>query len=95
MKKIIVVILLGFLSLGLLSCKMFKTEVVSYENEIKLTYDSDLSGHLAYDEETLPSYTIKFSGKVNITKQRTGEYECIFSQNDDFFVSKIIEVIIN
>ena len=94
MKKGIIVLLLGILILGLGSCNIFKTEVVSYENEIKLSYDSDLSGHLAYDESTLPSYTIKFNGKVNITKQRTGEYECIFSQNDDFFVSKIIESII-
>ena len=94
MKKILLVsLVIGIISL-LLSCNIFKTEVVEYENEIKLTYDSELSGHLAYDEATLPSYTIKFTGKVNITKQRTGEYECIFSNNDDFFVSTIVSSII-
>ena len=94
MKRIGLLLLSVLLVIVLSSCNLFKTELVSYENEITLSYDSDLSGHLAYDEATLPSYTIKFSGKVNITKQRTGEYECIFSGNDDFFVSKIVEAII-
>lgn len=95
MKKILLFILILSFSLLFISCNIFKTEVVEYENEIKLTFDQDLSGHLAYDEDTLPSYTITFDGKVNITKQRTGAYECIFSNNDDFFVSKIVEKIIN
>lgn len=95
MKKILALILLLSVSLILTSCSIFKTEVVSYENEIPLTFDSDLKGHLAYNEEDIPSYVIHFEGKVNITKQRTGEYECIFSQNDDFFVSKIVESILN
>ena len=94
MKKVLLVsLVMAFIS-TLMSCNIFKTEVVEYENEIKLTYDSKLSGHLAYEESTIPSYTLKFTGKVNITKQRTGEYECIFSHNDDFYVSTIVSTLI-
>ena len=94
MKRVLLITLFFLMSCALVSCNLFKTEVVEYENEIKLSYDSDLNGHLAYNDTILPSYTIKFDGKVNITKQRTGEYECIFSKNDDFFVSNIIGDII-
>ena len=90
MKKTITLLLLFSLVVVLSSCSLFKTEVVAYENEITLSYDSDLNGHLAYSNIDIPTYTIKFEGKLNITKQRTGEYECIFSNNDDFKVSKVI-----
>ena len=87
MKKILIVAFSILISFIMISCNPFKVEVVEYVNEIPLTFDSDLKGHLAYDEDTLPSYTIKFEGKVNITKQRTGEYECIFTKNDDFLLN--------
>lgn len=76
------------------SCNIFKTELVSYTNEITLTYDADLEGHLKYQDIEIPTYTIKFDGTLNITKQRTGEYECVFSHNDDFYVSNVIKSII-
>ena len=95
MKKIFIIAFSIYISFIMISCNLFKVEVVEYQNEIPLTYDSDLKGHLAYDEEIIPSYIVKFDGTVNITKQRTGEYECIFTKNDDFFVSKIVEDILN
>ena len=95
MKKIFIIAFSIYISFIMISCNLFKVEVVEYQNEIPLTYDSDLKGHLAYDEEIIPSYIVEFDGKVNITKQRTGEYECIFTKNDDFFVSKIVEDILN
>ena len=94
MKKIITILLVLVVIGVCSSCSIFKTEVVAYENEIKLSYDSDLDGHLAYNGIEIPSYTIKFDGKLNITKQRTGEYECIFSNNDDFAVSKVVSSIL-
>ena len=90
MKKILILVFSIYISFIMASCNIFKVEVVEYVNEIPLSYDSKLVGHLAYNEEDIPSFTLKFEGKVNITKQRTGEYECIFTKNDDFFISNIV-----
>ena len=97
MKKsnLLLIILICLISLTGCSCKeIFSFSVTPVENGITLTYDQDLKNHLAYDDIELPNYTIDFEGSLNITQNRQGEFECIFAQNDDFTVSKLIKNII-
>ena len=78
------------------SCnEIFSFSVTPVENGITLTYDQDIITHLAYENIELPSYTIEFDGTLNITENRQGEFECIFAQNDDFTVSKLVANIID
>lgn len=70
---------------------IFNTDLVSLEDEILLTIKQNFVEYLPYDKEDIPNYTLKFPGlSVNMTLQRTGENEIIFSGNDDFVVSEII-----
>lgn len=92
MKKILLMVLL-LLLLPLCGCYgLFKTDLFSYDDEIFLTIKEEFVEYLPYDTEDIPTYTLKFPGiTVNTTLQRTGENEVIFSGNDDFVISDIIE----
>lgn len=70
---------------------IFNTDLVSLDDEILLTIKQNFVEYLPYEKEDIPNYTLKFPGlSVNMTLQRTGENEIIFSGNDDFVVSEII-----
>ena len=96
-RKILFLVIVSFLFISLTSCKllrvMFETETISCEGEITLSPDSVILDYLPYDE--VPSYTLTFDGTVNITKNRQGEFECIFHNNDDFFISRLVKQLIN
>lgn len=94
--RILFLVLITLISLTGCSCKeIFSFSVMPVEDKIILTYDQDLKEHLAYDSSIeLPNYIIDFEGSLNITQNRQGEFECIFAQNDDFTISKMIKNII-
>ena len=73
--------------------EMFQVEVQEMDGVVHLECDNDILDYFPYEE--IPSFDFTFEGKVNITVNRQGEYECIFTKNDDFFVSKIIKELID
>ncbi len=85
--KQLVLILVLLMACILNGCKLFETEIVTYENEITLEMVSDYKEYFPYE---LPTFKLEFEGKVNATLQRTGPYEVVFTQNDDFFISDIL-----
>lgn len=90
MKKIylsLIILITVFLS----GCNWFKTELVSNTDYINLSIKANYIEYLTSYEE-IPSYTLDIKGlTINTTKYRTGENEIIFSGNDDFVVSGVIE----
>lgn len=75
------------LSIVLCGCKLFETVIVTYDNELTLQMVEEYKPYFPYN---LPTFTLKFDGSVNTTEQRTGPYEVVFTQNDDFFISDIL-----
>lgn len=94
MKKVFLVIF-ACVSLFLCSCKMFETETVEIENEVKLIIKENYIPYLGYDEEDIPTYTFKFDGKLNVALRTTGPHEIVFTNNDDFVVSEIVEELLS
>lgn len=90
MKKIylsLIILITVFLS----GCNWFKTELVSNTDYINLSIKANYIEYLT-SYEKIPSYTLDIKGlTINTTKYRTGENEIIFSGNDDFVVSSVIE----
>lgn len=72
-------------------CNFFKTEVYECEGEKLLHIKDEFYDYMPYEEEDVPNYTFKFDGKLNFTVNTTGPNEIVFSNNDDFKVSSIIE----
>lgn len=73
------------------SCNFFKTEVYECEGEKLLHIKDDFYDYMPYQKEEVPDYTFYFPGKLNFTVNTTGPNEIVFSNNDDFVVSEIIE----
>lgn len=82
-----IILLSLILTIVVSGCKLFETKLVTYENELTLQMVEDYKVYFPY---TLPIFTLKFDGSLNTTEQRTGPYEVVFTQNDDFFVSDIL-----
>lgn len=80
------------LSLSCVFKEMFSVNVMEMDGVIHLSIDERIIDYFPYEE--IPSYDLTFDGKVNITENRQGAYECIFTKNDDFFVSNIIKDLI-
>ena len=72
---------------------IFKTDTVSVENEITLSPDSIILDYLPYEE--VPTFTLTFDGTINVTKNKQGDFECVFYNNDDFFISRLIKSLLN
>lgn len=94
---LLVLLIVLSVSTGCSCSEMFSFPTVAMENEILLTYDQDLKEYLGYETSelnNLPNYKLTFPGVLNISKTRQGEFECVFTKNDDFTVSRIISEII-
>lgn len=95
--KLIIILELVITFLFLTSCSylrdMFEVKVVSCDGKITLSCPEDIVNYFPYEE--LPSFDITFDGSINITKERQGVNECIFTKNDDLKVSVIIKSLIN
>ena len=90
MRKILIMTIL-LISLFTSGCGFFETELQEIEDEITLTIKEDFVEYLGYEKENIPTYTFKFDGKINITLRNTGPNEIIFSGNDDFRISNMVE----
>lgn len=86
---ILLICLLVSLLSGCFLTDMFKVEIVTYENSITLTLDNKVKPYVIND--SYPSFTWEFEGKVNCGKNRTGEFEIVLYKNDDIFVSRLVE----
>lgn len=75
----------------LCSCGFLTTETIEIENEVKLTISEDYIPYLGYDENNIPTFTFKFPGKLNVAYRTTGPNEVVFTNNDDFVVSDLVE----
>ena len=68
--------------------EMFTTRLTENDGEIVLKLDEEYTKYFPYE---VPSYTLTFDGKINTTEERTTTSEVVFTQNDDYVVSKILE----
>lgn len=98
MTRISKYILLLFISILLsisLGCNLniFRVETVENDGSFTLTIDEDVLKYL--NTTDIPNYTCTFDGVLKSSKYRTGEFEIAFYDNDDFFLSRIIENLIN
>lgn len=84
---ILLLLLSLFLTILFSGCKLFETKIVTYDSELTLQMVEEYKVYFPY---TLPTFKLEFDGSVNTTEQRTGPYEVVFTQNDDFFVSDIL-----
>lgn len=84
-------LLIVMISLFVSSCGFFETELREIEDEITLSIKEDFIEYLGYEEKDIPTYTFEFEGKINITLRNTGPNEIIFSGNDDFRISEMVE----
>lgn len=89
MKKIFSLLLIMMLFL-LSSCS---NDVETYEKEIKLIIPDEYLEYLPYEE--IPSYTLEFPGKLNISPRVKNSNEICFVTNDDFALSEIISKLLN
>ena len=85
--KYLTVFILFYIVMLASGCKLFATPIVAYENKIELSMVEEYKQYFPYE---LPSYVLEFEGTLNTTENRTGPYEVIFTQNDDFKVSEIL-----
>ena len=96
MNKIRLICLLTlFILLTGCSCncsEMFEVKYISMENEFTLSIDSNLVEHL--DCENIPDFTLTYDGIINVGENRTGEFEYALYRNDDYFVSRVFEKLI-
>lgn len=90
MKKWFLLVLLTFVSL-LSSCSFFTTETIEIENEVELSIKENYIPYLGYEKSVIPTYTFKFPGKLNVALRTTGPNEIVFTNNDDFVVSDLVE----
>lgn len=90
-------ILILFLCMFFISCSftdMFKVKTISVK-EVTLSIDENVIPYLDLKEDViLPTYTLKFSEEINIAETKTGNYEVVFYNNDDFVISKEIDSLI-
>ena len=87
MRKYFLSILLLIVVCFSFSCKLFETPIKTYENELTFSMVEEYKQYFPYE---LPTFTLKFDGKINTTENRTGPYEVVFTENDDFKVSNIL-----
>lgn len=97
MIKIFKSILLLIITLFIFSCSdcklnLFAVETVENVNSFTLTIDENVKEYL--NTTTIPSYTCTYDGVLKSGKNRTGNFEIAFYDNDDFFLSDIISNII-
>ncbi len=86
----ILILLLCMLSISCSFKDMFKIKTISV-NEVTLSIDEKVLPYLDLKENIeLPTYTLRFSQEVNIAETKTGNYEVVFYNNDDFIISKEI-----
>ena len=89
---LLVISILLSISLGC-NLNIFRVETVENDGSFTLTIDEDVLKYL--NTTDIPNYTCKFDGVLKSSKYRTGEFEIAFYDNDDFFLSRIIENLIN
>ncbi|MCI6014438.1 MAG: hypothetical protein MRZ09_05585 [Coprobacillus sp.] len=89
---LLVISILLSISLGC-NLNIFRVETVENDGSFTLTIDEDVLKYL--NTTDIPNYTCTFDGVLKSSKYRTGEFEIAFYDNDDFFLSKIIENLIN
>ncbi len=89
---LLVISILLSISLGC-NLNIFRVETVENDGRFTLTIDEDVLKYL--NTTDIPNYTCTFDGVLKSSKYRTGEFEIAFYDNDDFFLSKIIENLIN
>lgn len=89
---LLVISILLSISLGC-NLNIFRVEIVENDGSFTLTIDEDVLKYL--NTTDIPNYTCTFDGVLKSSKYRTGEFEIAFYDNDDFFLSKIIENLIN
>ncbi len=89
---LLVISILLSISLGC-NLNIFHVETVENDGSFTLTIDEDVLKYL--NTTDIPNYTCTFDGVLKSSKYRTGEFEIAFYDNDDFFLSKIIENLIN
>lgn len=93
-KYILLLVILSLLSISLgCNLNIFRVETVENDGSFTLTIDEDVLKYL--NTTDIPNYTCTFDGVLKSSKYRTGEFEIAFYDNDDFFLSKIIENLIN
>lgn len=93
-KYILLLVILILLSISLgCNLNIFRVETVENDGSFTLTIDEDVLKYL--NTTDIPNYTCTFDGVLKSSKYRTGEFEIAFYDNDDFFLSKIIENLIN
>lgn len=93
MKKIFNIIVLLCICVFSFSCKLLEVETIDYEKQFTLTVDSDILPYLKYD--TLLDFTLNYDKVITAGKMRTGEFELALYANDDYYVSSVIEKLIN
>lgn len=86
MKKVFIIISLFVIIFGTTSCS---NDFVTYENEIKLRIPEEYSSLLKASD--IPDYTLTFDGKINVSSKVDNNNEICFVNNDDFFISGVIE----
>lgn len=86
------ILLLLVITLSGCELNIFKVETEENIGSFTLSIDSDVIEYLNTDE--LPTYTLNYEGTLYSGKNRTGEYEIAFYNNDDLKLSKIIEKLI-
>lgn len=89
---LLVISILLSISLGC-NLNIFRVETVENDGSFTLTIDEDVLKYL--NTTDIPNYTCTFDGVLKSSKYRTGEFEIAFYDNDDFFLSRIIENLIN
>ncbi len=89
---LLVISILLSISLGC-DLNIFRVETVENDGSFTLTIDEDVLKYL--NTTDIPNYTCTFDGVLKSSKYRTGEFEIAFYDNDDFFLSRIIENLIN
>lgn len=83
------ILFLVFILSGCSCSDIFKVEVIEVKDSYQLSIDEKIIDYL--DCEDIPTYDFQFEGSMNITENKTGNYEMILYGNDDFLISKIIE----
>ncbi len=86
------ILLLLVITLSGCELNIFKVETEENIGNFTLSIDSDVIEYLNTDE--LPTFTLNYEGTLYSGKNRTGEYEIAFYNNDDLKLSKIIEKLI-